>query len=677
MYFAGSFDFSNETLTVTKQKSLKFAVRVPLEKLIHAKKRIREEAPAAEGSSASDDSIAGVTAALSSSSLAAITSLRNAAVTAVATGSKHAVCVINGAIYGMGANASHQLGGGAMPQQINAWRELALTATNMGLTAPIAKVACGRRHTLALTANGELYSTGNNAFNQLGHSNRRGDWAAVRVGTNNVAEVCCGIDTSYALTAEGHVYSWGRGESLALGHPITRIEAIHPTTLLPIFVNIDVPTRIEGFVTKRVKILEISAGTEHLVARDDKDVYTCGQNSFGKLGTGDVQDQLTPVRVSFPEKKTVEKLLQVMAFGRATAVMKFNPDFGNLVYIFGKEGGSQDGTLTPRIISELPLSVARLVGGGPSSQMAAAIDSNGALLTWGQSTGMPSVLRPHDVPMGYPAEVTYFADRCVVKDLAAANGLMAIVIPDIEATLAKAADDLERYTKLQKASAAADETDNAADANSSGDDKGAPMPPDALLRDILVPYEKRMGAFGGAQRGVDVYDESLVAFYKQLLGEVNGSEFVAAMEKPPPYDPNANRPALNKHGARVLRNGSKVRVWMTDVYALGTITNANPLGLSLPSAAPSPALASASQLGGGGRSSGALPPRGASQSQPGSPFHGAAEAPRNTHFEVTWARDDWDPEIIELYSDDETLDEENENRWQKLWFLGEPTNTSL
>ena len=37
------------------------------------------------------------------------------------------------------------------------------------------------------------------------------------------------------------------------------------------------------------------------------------------------------------------------------------------------------------------------------------------------------------------------------------------------------------------------------------------------------------------------------------------------------------------------------------------------------------------------------------------------------HFEITWVRDDWEPEIVEIFSDDEGLDEENENRWQKIW----------
>jgi len=663
MYFAGNFDFTTETLAVNKEKMLKFPVRVPLEKMMNTKKRQREER-------SGDEAPAAVTTSstLSSSSAAALNQLSGLNITCVSAGIKHAVCVVNGSLHGIGANLSNQLGGSSnTPQQVNVWRELALTATNMGLSAPIVKVACGRKHTMALAGNGEVYTTGDNTFTQLGHANRKGDWGAVRVGTNNVVQICCGLDTSYALTADGFVYSWGRGESLALGHPITRIEALHPTTLLPIFLNIDLPTRIEGFVTRRVKILEISAGTEHFVARDEKDVFTCGQNSFGKLGTGNVEDHLTPFRVPFPEKKVVERLLQVAAVGRSTVVLKHNPDFGNITYIFGKEGSSQDGTLVPRIVTDVPLSVTRLLGGGPANQMYGAVTDDGRLYTWGSSTLFTSALRACDHSASSPSEVTLLTDRCFVKDAVFANGQMAIIIPDVQRTIAETEE-----AKQQQA----DETDNAVTTAEGNTNSAVRFAPDALLKDIIVPYHKRSHTTGTGKQAKDFYDVAVDNFYRQILGEVDGKAFVAAMEKPPPYDPDMFKPKITKQGARSLRNGSKVRVWMSDVYALGTITNANPLDIKAAtsvdvttankqhhSSPQSPALASASLAG--HSVGGSAPATLESQSAP---------ELRNHHFEVTWVRDDWDPEIIELYSDDETINEGNGNRWQKLWFLGQPEN---
>jgi hypothetical protein len=73
-------------------------------------------------------------------------------------------------------------------------------------------------------------------------------------------------------------------------------------------------------------------------------------------------------------------------------------------------------------------------------------------------------------------------------------------------------------------------------------------------------------------------------------------------------------------GTHALRGGSRIRVWMENVYALGVVQ---------------------------------------ARDIPGLTPH---------HFEVAWAREDWDPEVIELYSDDETFEEDNANRWQKLWF---------
>ena len=89
---------------------------------------------------------------------------------------------------------------------------------------------------------------------------------------------------------------------------------------------------------------------------------------------------------------------------------------------------------------------------------------------------------------------------------------------------------------------------------------------------------------------------------------------------------------MKKKRACGLRKGSRVRIWVQDVYALGTI-----IGRDLP-----------------GQSA--------------------------AIFEVQWLRDDWDVDYVDLRSDDEGFDTGNPNRWQSLWFLppeydehGQPT----
>ncbi len=75
----------------------------------------------------------------------------------------------------------------------------------------------------------------------------------------------------------------------------------------------------------------------------------------------------------------------------------------------------------------------------------------------------------------------------------------------------------------------------------------------------------------------------------------------------------------HKRGAP-LRVGSHVRVWMTNVYALGRVVQRDIDGLD------------------------------------------------ENHFEIEWLRDDWEPEIVELSPEDEGIDELNDRRWQNLWF---------
>lgn len=84
-------------------------------------------------------------------------------------------------------------------------------------------VACGGKHTLALSANSEVFAWGNNEFGQLGlaadefesfHTPREVFYFKEKI----VSWLAAGSNHSLALNIEGYCYTWGRNDKGQLGH---------------------------------------------------------------------------------------------------------------------------------------------------------------------------------------------------------------------------------------------------------------------------------------------------------------------------------------------------------------------------------------------------------------------------------------------------------------------------
>lgn len=89
---------------------------------------------------------------------------------------------------------------------------------------PVASVACGLHHTLAVAADGSLLAWGQNTQGQLGTgdtTDRKAPTLVAGLWGLPVSSAAAGETHSVALTATGHVYAWGRSQSGALGLPDT------------------------------------------------------------------------------------------------------------------------------------------------------------------------------------------------------------------------------------------------------------------------------------------------------------------------------------------------------------------------------------------------------------------------------------------------------------------------
>ena len=82
-------------------------------------------------------------------------------------------------------------------------------------------VATGSLHSLALTADGALWSWGRGGYGRLGHGDEQSQLLPKKVEVfagRRVVGVSAGFYHSFALTGDGAVCSWGKGESSCLGH---------------------------------------------------------------------------------------------------------------------------------------------------------------------------------------------------------------------------------------------------------------------------------------------------------------------------------------------------------------------------------------------------------------------------------------------------------------------------
>jgi alpha-tubulin suppressor-like RCC1 family protein len=201
-------------------------------------------------------------------------------VAGIAAGCDHSLAVrTDGTVQSWGSDASGQLGdGGALVGQPT---PLAVT----GLTGVVA-VAGGDGFSLALRTDGTLRSWGLDSWGQLG------DGAALTnqavpvsvVGLTNVVAIAAGESHSLALRADGTVWSWGYDGWGQLGRGVRDLNP-HPT-----------PTAVPG-LSNVVAIA--AGKSHSLAIRSDGTVWAWGSNWIGQLGLGTIDGypHATPLAV--------------------------------------------------------------------------------------------------------------------------------------------------------------------------------------------------------------------------------------------------------------------------------------------------------------------------------------------------------------------------------------------
>lgn len=148
-------------------------------------------------------------------------------------------------------------------------------------------VACGKRHTLVLSADGRAWTAGCNLYAQLGYTaaGHREHFACV--AGNGLAEAClvaaaCGDVHNAVLDARGRVYTWGGADSTCLGRECERSK--------------HVPCALSDSAFCGDSVHSLAAGPTHTVALGTRGrpwVWGIG----GALGTGDWIPRVRPAQL--------------------------------------------------------------------------------------------------------------------------------------------------------------------------------------------------------------------------------------------------------------------------------------------------------------------------------------------------------------------------------------------
>eukprot|EP01065_Artemidia_motanka_P029599 TRINITY_DN35691_c0_g1_i1.p1 TRINITY_DN35691_c0_g1~~TRINITY_DN35691_c0_g1_i1.p1 ORF type:complete len:576 (+),score=157.22 TRINITY_DN35691_c0_g1_i1:52-1779(+) len=216
---------------------------------------------------------------------------------AVVSGDFHTMILASsGKVYGWGRNNRGQLG---LDQRkvpfANHWVEV------RALGATVRQIACGGQHTLVLRDSGVVHAFGSNENGQLGvHKRFTERWHPMPVAKLfNVTQIAAGGNCSYALDREGDVYSWGSVRDGSLGHGTFGL--VMPDVGKEYYLDVTRPTKIEFFEEIGDVVEEIAAGSRHLLARSGRQLYACGCNENGQLGTGKCIERCEPTPVNLPD----------------------------------------------------------------------------------------------------------------------------------------------------------------------------------------------------------------------------------------------------------------------------------------------------------------------------------------------------------------------------------------
>jgi alpha-tubulin suppressor-like RCC1 family protein len=257
------------------------------------------------------------------------------------------------------------------------------------------QIACGLKHTMAVSDAGTMYAWGGGESNQLGNdrlknialpielsesqppeSENENEVGLDRMCAKRLVQISTGSFHTAALRADGYVYTWGWNENGCLGCPDLK----NPTTGA---------MRVEGrplliyfFKNMNIRVVHVSCGSNHTVATDSNgDCYSWGLGNYGNLGHGDTHNVNRPKLIDTLKGKMVK---MAGCGSKHTLVCTSKGD----LYTFGHGdngrlgNNERRGCLIPELV-EGRMQATFVIYCAAGEAHSAVIDDNGVLFTFG------------------------------------------------------------------------------------------------------------------------------------------------------------------------------------------------------------------------------------------------------------------------------------------------------
>jgi len=210
-------------------------------------------------------------------------------VIAVSAAQQHNLALTaGGAVWSWGWGVYGRLGHGDTQSELLPKKVEALASQH------VVAVSAGSYHNLALTADGSVWSWGDGDYGKLGHGNRQNQLLpkmTEALAGRRVVTVSAGGEHSLALTADGAVWSWGCGAWGELGHGDQQLQLL--------------PKKVEALAGQRVNAVSAGTGHSIAITAGGA-VWSWGEGAGGQLGHGDAQNQLLPKKIeAFADQRVV------------------------------------------------------------------------------------------------------------------------------------------------------------------------------------------------------------------------------------------------------------------------------------------------------------------------------------------------------------------------------------
>lgn len=194
----------------------------------------------------------------------------------LATGHGHVLALdTKGQVWSWGANAAGQLGSGGLVESD--------VPTPLTLPARIQRIAAGDTHSFAVDDRGRLWAWGSNNFGQTGDPSAKYSSVPVRIATGfSVAHIDAGMFYTVATSTQGDVFAWGWNGMGQLAQQ-------------------DVAFSVKPLRIKTLsRVTRLASGVGHTLALTAEGVFAWGDNRASACGAfPSVLVQSKPNRVIF------------------------------------------------------------------------------------------------------------------------------------------------------------------------------------------------------------------------------------------------------------------------------------------------------------------------------------------------------------------------------------------